>query len=336
MRGTYQLAAQRRARARSPIQAGIASAGLVLGALLLCLGLVISPAQAGHTAANSTFTYLPLMLTPAIPPPDDLPDYVRFAVIGDYGNASDNEATVARLVRSWRPGFIITVGDNNYGDDKIENIDPRVGQFYAEYIFPYHGTYGPGATSNRFYPTLGNHDWNAEGRTAYHDYFTLPGNERYYDVVRGPVHLFALSSDPREPDGVTSDSIQGRWGQAALAASTNCWNLVYFHHPPFSSGDHGSSDWMQWPFKSWGADLVLAGHEHSYERLSIDGFPYIVNGLGGASRYDFKTPLAGSLVRYNDTYGAMLVEATRTTITYRFIAIDGTDVDTFTQHGGCG
>ena len=81
--------------------------------------------------------------------------------------------------------------------------------------------------------------------------------------------------------------------------------------------------------------MVLSGHEHSYERLSIGDFPYIVNGLGGASRYDFKTPLAGSLVRYNDSYGAMLVEATRTSITYRFIAVDGTTVDTFTQQGGC-
>jgi hypothetical protein len=306
-----------------------------MGILLMGLGFITLPAQAGHAAANQSVTYLPLIHIPIIPPPDDRPDYVRFAVIGDYGDASENEAAVARLVRGWRPGFIITVGDNNYGDDKIESIDARIGQFYADYIFPYRGTYGAGATSNRFYPTMGNHDWNAEGRAAYLDYFTLLGNERYYNVVRGPVHLFALSSDPREPDGVTSDSIQGRWAQAALAASAACWNLVYFHHPPFSSGDHGSSEWMQWPFQALGADIVLSGHDHSYERLNIDGFAYMVNGLGGASRYDFKTPLAGSLVRYNDTYGAMLVEATRTSITYRFIAIDGTDVDTFTQQGGC-
>jgi hypothetical protein len=308
---------------------------MLLGALLVGLA-AIPPAQAGGVAASESTTYLPLIQMPLVPPPDDKPDYVRFAVIGDYGDASENEAAVAQMVRSWRPGFIITVGDNNYGDDKLDSIDLRIGQFYADYIFPYQGTYGPGASSNRFYPTMGNHDWNALGRVAYFGYFTLPGNERYYDVVRGPVHLFALSSDPREPDGVTSDSIQGRWAQAALAASTSCWNLAYFHHAPFSSGEHGPSDWMQWPFQEWGADVVLAGHDHIYERLSIAGFPYMVNGLGGASLYDFKTPLAGSLVRYSETYGAMLVEATRTTITYQFIAIDGTNADTWTQQGGCG
>ena len=322
--------AERRVRHR-----GIARASLVLGALLVCLGMIISPAWAGR-AASRPVAYLPLIRVPTIPPPDDLPDYVRFAVIGDYGDASENEAAVSQLVHGWRPGFIITVGDNNYGSGKIENIDPRIGQFYADYIFPYRGAYGPGATSNRFYPTLGNHDWNSQGLPAHLDYFTLPGNERYYDVVRGPVHLFALSSDPREPDGVTSDSIQGQWGQAALAASTSCWNLVYFHHAPFSSGEHGSNDWMQWPFQAWGADVVMAGHDHIYERLSIEGFPYIVNGLGGASRYDIKTPLPGSIVRYSDTYGAMLVEATRTTLSYRFITTDGTVIDSFTQQGGCG
>jgi hypothetical protein len=93
---------------------------------------------------------------------------------------------------------------------------------------------------------------------------------------------------------------------------------------------------MQWPFHAWGADAVLNGHDHMYERIVIGGSPYFVNGLGGASIYDFGTPVPGSLVRYNKTFGALLVIATRTAITYRFIAIDGTVADTFTQTGGCG
>jgi hypothetical protein len=323
--------ASRRAKYR-----GIVAVCLLLWTLLWRAGQIVPQAQATRAAASGPAAYLPLMLVPAIPPPDDRPDYVRFAVIGDYGDASENEAAVSRMVRGWRPGFVITVGDNNYGSGKADIIDQNIGQFYGDYIHPYTGRYGAGATSNRFYPTMGNHDWNGQGLAAHLAYFTLPGNERYYDVARGPIRLFALSSDSREPDGVTSDSIQGRWAQAALAASTACWNVVYFHHAPYSSGDHGSSDWMQWPFQAWGADIVLAGHDHDYERLSVDGFPYIVNGLGGASRYGFGKPLAGSIVRYNDAYGAMLVEATRTTIIYRFVAIDGTEVDSFTQQGGCG
>ena len=57
---------------------------------------------------------------------------------------------------------------------------------------------------------LGNHDVNADGGHAYLDYFTLPGNRRYYDFIAGPVHFFALDSDSRKPDGVSVDSTQGR------------------------------------------------------------------------------------------------------------------------------
>ena len=92
---------------------------------------------------------------------------------------------------------------------------------------------------------------------------------------------------------------------------------------------------MQWPFRAWGADAVLGGHDHIYERLSVDGLPYFVNGLGGTSRYSLRAVAPGSVVRYNDTFGAMLVEARPASITYRFMAIDGTEVDTYTQTGGC-
>jgi hypothetical protein len=81
---------------------------------------------------------------------------------------------------------------------------------------------------------------------------------------------------------------------------------------------------------------VLSGHDHTYERLVINGFPYIVNGAGGASLYSFGTPLAGSVVRYNGANGAMLVEASATQITFRFYSLagGGTLIDTYTLTAG--
>jgi tartrate-resistant acid phosphatase type 5 len=307
---------------------------LAIGLIWLALaGSLARPSAGVAPAAAGAPIFVPLANRPA-PPPDDRPDNVRFAVIGDYGSGSEH--AVSALVKSWNPGFIVTVGDNNYASDKAASIDARIGQFYAEYIYPYVGIYSSGADSNRFYPVLGNHDWDEAGLEAYQSYFVLPGAERYYDVVRGPVHFFLLDSDKREPDGVALDSIQGRWLQGALASSQSCWDLVILHHAPFSSGEHGSNVWMQWPFGAWGADAVLTGHDHHYERFDIGGLPYFVNGLGGESRYSVGTPVAGSLVRYNDEYGAMLVEATRTSATYQFVAVDGTVVDAYTQSGGCG
>ena len=55
-----------------------------------------------------------------------------------------------------------------------------------------------------------------------------------------------------------------------LAASTAPWKIVYMHHPPYSSSQHGSTPGMQWPFENWGASLVLTGHDHTYERILRD------------------------------------------------------------------
>jgi hypothetical protein len=87
---------------------------------------------------------------------------------------------------------------------------------------------------------------------------------------------------------------------------------------------------MRWNFKDWGASAVMAGHDHIYERLSVNGLTYFVNGLGGASRYDYGTVLSSSQVRYNSNYGAMLVNADSDSIMFRFINTAGTVVDTYT------
>ncbi|MEM9462202.1 MAG: metallophosphoesterase [Myxococcota bacterium] len=255
-------------------------------------------------------------------------DSVRMAVIGDYGLASPEEEAVARLVTAWSPDLVLTLGDNNYPDGRASTIDENIGQYYHAFIHPYRGRYGEGATDNRFFPTLGNHDWNTPGPWPYLDYFSLPGNERYYELTWGPVHLFALDSDRREPDGNHAQSEQARWLKARMSASTSPWQVVYMHHPPHSSGDHGSTQSMRWPFAQWGADLVLSGHDHHYERIEWDGITYVVNGLGGKpERYDIGPPVPGSVVRFNEAHGAMLIEATATRLALRFETVDGRAID---------
>lgn len=264
--------------------------------------------------------------------PAATPDPLRFAVIGDYGVAGQAEADVANIVREWKPELIITTGDNNYREGEASTIDANIGQYYADYIHPYKGQFGQGADENRFFPSPGNHDWNAPDLQPYLDYFTLPGNERYYDFRRGPVHFFSVDSDSREPDGVSQGSIQATWLRDALAASDAPWKLVYMHHPPYSSARHGNVDWMQWPFEEWGATAVLAGHDHVYERIVRDGIVYFTNGLGGNPvRYNFKLlSVQGSIVRFNDDYGAMFVVADEQQITFSFVTRSGEIIDEYT------
>lgn len=259
---------------------------------------------------------------------------VSFAIVGDYGLSGTPEANVATVVKSWAPEFIVSAGDNNYPSGAAATIDANIGQYYHDYIYPYTGTYGAGATTNNFYPIPGNHDWVTANAQPYFNYFTLPGNEHYYEFVRGPVHFFMLDSDTHEPDGYTSGSTQALWLQNALAASTSRWNLVLCHHAPYSSGStHGSTAYMQWPFEAWGADAVFSGHEHTYERILQGSFPYFVNGLGGDSKYTFGTPVSGSQVRYSTDYGAMRVEASDEFIAFEFITRGGVVVDTYTLLG---
>ena len=244
----------------------------------------------------------------------------RFAVIGDFGSENSSSARgVANRINAWGVDFIVTVGDNNY----------CTGAQYAVCVGAY---YSPSISLQAFWPALGNHDWDA-GVSSYTSYFNyLPGNKRYYDFVRGNVHFFIIDSDPREPDGVTSDSAQGQWLHTQLTSATEPWRVVVFHHPPYSGGLHGSSLGMRWPFKSWGATAVLTGHDHTYERLEVDGLPYFVDGLGGRSIYSFiQGPLPETRVRFNADYGALLVEVSTCQMTFRFITQSGQEIDSVTQ-----
>ncbi len=171
--------------------------------------------------------------------------------------------------------------------------------------------------------------------TAYLLYFTLPGsdftstsgNERYYDFVEGPVHFFVLNSNEQEPDGTSKDSKQAEWLKRGLAASDSRWNIVLAHHPPYSS--RGGRKAMRWPFEKWGADTVLSGHAHTYERVMRDGFPYFVNGLGGAPLQRFRTTARGSAVRYRKDWGAQRVTIASDALRFDFITVGGRLVDSY-------
>lgn len=296
-------------------------------------------------------------MTPPSPEPSpDAPSSAAatsttFAVVGDFGSGDDHEAAVADMVSSWGPEFIIGLGDLYYseaGGNGSALYDASVGRYYCQWLKDI-STSGHNcpvglAQRNAFFATLGNHDLSdakpAPG--SYLDYFTLPGsgfqntsgNERYYDFVMGPIHFFVLNSNQDEPDGTSSASAQGTWLRTQLAQSVAPWNVVVDHHPPFSSDNsHGSAEWMQWPFARWGADIVLSGHAHTYERIERDGIVYFVNGLGGADLYDFSdTPVSGSALRFRDEWAAQFVTATSSDIRLELRTVSGAIIDEHILH----
>jgi len=251
---------------------------------------------------------------------------VRFAVFGDYGNGAGTQ-DVANLIDRMGVDFIVTTGDNSYGT--ASPIDVQIGQFYSDYIGNYVGMYGAGSSDNRFWPTIGNHEYSDLGINAYLSYFTLPGNERYYDFTSGPAHFFVVNSDSREPDGTSAASRQAQWLKAGLEASDSAYNFVFFHHPSYVSGGTGPNEYMQWPFEDWGATAVFNGHAHLYERILRDDngdgavFPYFVSGLGGRSSYGFGSPVSGSQARYNGDDGTLIVSVDDNGVSYEFWSVSG-------------
>lgn len=216
------------------------------------------------------------------------------------------------------------------------------------------------------YPALGNHDWKAGNIDAHLDYRTLPGSERHYDFVRGPVHFFVRDSkgDSREPDGNSSDSLQADWLQANMDGSQTPWHLVVLHHPPYTSSLlRGDNEALQWPFAAGARRRFLPatntsidnqiklravtpgmhscnGHEslseHFYECGYADGIPQFVVGAGGkwkgispVGRFGF-WPTPGSRVRYNQDYGAMLVTANERCINFSFYSRGDELIDSYT------
>lgn len=265
---------------------------------------------------------------------------VHFAVIGDYGVDQQSARDVAGLVHGWAPDYVVTTGDNNYQRGSAACFDINVAGPYGRYIAfapTYKGSYvGRGRTEQHFFPSLGNHDWDTPGARPYLDALALPGNGRYYTVRRGPVALFVVDSDRREPDGTDADSAQARWLRAALASSDAPHRLVVFHHPPYSVGPHGSSVQMRWPFAAWGATAVFSGHNHDYERYEVDGLTYVVNGIGGAELGRLRQPCALPEASFShcvgSVYGAMQVYGDAEALTVRTVTTAGTEIDRFTLH----
>ena len=260
-----------------------------------------------------------------------------FAVIGDYGNNSDEEGEVAELVKSWSPEFVITLGDNNYSDGELETIEENIGQYYCEFIYNPDAPEdlrcnGPAAQEevNRFFPSLGNHDVREENGEPYLQYFTLPGNERNYDFEWGPIQFFVIDSTPEDEDLECCDSDQAIWLREGLENSNAAFKLVYFHHSPYSTGDHGSDEDMQWPFEEWGAHAVMSGHEHIYQRIhkktNLD-FPYFVCGVSGKSdedcgKEDLEDEDDFNVLCIDGVHGAMKVLVTENDLTFQFLTIE--------------
>ena len=202
---------------------------------------------------------------------------------------------------------VLPLGDNQY----------RCGA-YTAYLEAFDRSWG--RLDPIMFPVPGNHEYDApagqpdcditQQGLGYFQYFSDAAGQvgkGYYSYDVGAWHLIALNSNCGFIGGCGAGSPEETWLRADLASHPTACTLAYWHHPRWSSGTtHGSSTNMAafWnALSSAGADVVLNGHEHNYERFAPQlpngvadpaGIREFVVGTGGADHYPFGTPLANS------------------------------------------
>lgn len=256
---------------------------------------------------------------------DALPeDEDDFAYIADWGQVGVNSAAVADIVEAWDPEFIVTGGDNKYSATMATVLASL--PYYQGLI-----------DDELFYPAIGNHDLADGGGLAdfqaTFSYINYNATRNYSIRKRHVEFFFMETHDTGTAPPSLSD--QASWLASALAASDAPFKVVITQDPPYSSDENGSNypghEDSQLDYKGLGADIVLSGDSHLYERLNVDDFPYVICGLGGATKNGFNaTPVDGSLVRYNTHYGALHGTASANRLKLEFININGELVDSIT------
>jgi hypothetical protein len=199
---------------------------------------------------------------------------VRFLAFGDSGGGNSDQRALRDEMLDVPYELILHTGDLAYDSGTIEQFEDKVFDVYADLF-----------RSLPFYPAAGNHEYNTMQGAPFREVFALPGDgeEKWYSYDWGQVHFVALDT---EADYAT----QAAWLDQDLGASPLPWKIVYMHRPPYSSGEHGSDLRLRGLLapivEKHHVQLVLAGHDHDYERMiPANGVAYVVTGGGGRGTY---------------------------------------------------
>jgi uncharacterized protein (TIGR03382 family) len=267
---------------------------------------------------------------------------VHFTAMGDFGTGGNDQQEVAASMLARRPDLFIAMGDNAYESGTEAEIQNNLFLPMADLL-----------SEVPFFAVAGNHEYVTNQSQPYLDNLYLPtspsGGERYYSFDWGHVHFVGLDSSCAiglaSKERCTLEA-QLAWLEKDLAQSQADWTVVYFHHPPWSSGAHGSQLVMRREFsplfEQYGVDLVLTGHDHNYERSypmkgeglapsGTRGIPYLVVGGGGAALRSISSRApAWSAVRNNKDFGFLDVTVNEGTLTAQLVTPKGKIADAFT------
>jgi hypothetical protein len=244
---------------------------------------------------------------------------------GDIGQCNrEAPELTARLIEDV-PGIVYTTGDNAYPNGTAEE--------FANCYDPSWGRFKP-----RTRPSPGNHDYATSGAHPYYDYFGAnagPDRRGWYTYQAGTWRIYSLNSEACSSTNnrCVPGGAQFEWLKLDLLNNAHQCVLAYWHRPRFSSGHHGPSTRMAAITQllyDHGADVILAGHDHGYERLQrIDpsgtpdeqrGIRHFTIGTGGANLYELTKPaLDTTETRQSHVHGVLRVDLQPGTYDWQFL-----------------
>lgn len=247
---------------------------------------------------------------------------VRLAVIGDFGTGEQPQIDVAQQMEKSRGAFpfefVITLGDNIYTGTQPSDFDEH-------FAVPYKALLDAGV---QFYAALGNHDKTNE---RFYQPFHMNG-ATYYTYKKGPVHFFVLDSNYVNPPQIS-------WLQTELRAAGNgAWKICYFHHPLYSSAKfHGPNLDLRKVLEpllvKYGVDVVLAGHDHVYERVRPQqGIYYFTEGASGSLRAGNLAASAITARGFDTDRSFMMIEIAGDDLYFQVTSRTGVAVDSGVLH----
>jgi hypothetical protein len=254
---------------------------------------------------------------------------------GDIGQCGREGPGLTAALADSITGIVYTTGDNAYPSGTA-----------AEFAECYDPTWGTFKARTR--PSPGNHDYATSGAGPYYDYFgdnAGPGRRGWYTYQAGTWRVYSLNSEDCKAANsfCAPGSAQYEWLKADMAANPHSCSLAYWHRPRFSSGYHGGSSRMATITEllyEHGADVVLAGHDHTYERFArvdpqarpdeVRGIRHFVIGTGGAGLYRFERPaLSITETRQADVHGVLRLDLHPGSYDWDFVpTVDGVYTDT--------
>ena len=236
------------------------------------------------------------------------------------------QAATAALARQLRPDLVLTLGDHQYDKASMAELQGSYAKSW-------------GSLLSRTRPAIGNHEYKTPGAQGYYTYFRSrqPGPPGYYRVAANGWNFYVLNSNCDK----VSCAYQASWLRRQMAAHPSRCSMVTMHHPRYSSGlEHGSSSAVR---PLWAAayryrnDVVLAGHDHDYERFRpMDasghvkrrrGMVSFVVGTGGKNLYHLGTRKRGSVYYQARTPGVLFLGLRPRAFSWSFRAIDGRILD---------